>query len=84
MPSPKNSGYFLPLVSLPTLITGPGSYLTRNGATVIVEAVSARHDLRCFGHYENGVKDGWHKSGRILATSETANDIVSAVMASAF
>ena len=75
----KNSGYFLPLLGLPTIVTGPGTYLTRNGATVTIESASARNDLRCYGHYSSGVREGWHKSGRILATSETANDIVSAL-----
>ena len=75
----KNSGYFLPLLGLPTIISGPGRYLTRNGETVTIESASTRNDLRCYGHYYNGVREGWHKSGRVLATSQTANDIVGAL-----
>ena len=75
----KYAGYYLPLLTLPTIVTGPGSYLTRNGATVTIESASTRNDLRCYGAYSNGVREGWHKSGRILATSETANDIVGAL-----
>ena len=75
----KYAGYYLPLLTLPTIVTGPGSYLARCGATVTIESASTRNDLRCYGHYSSGVREGWHKSGRILATSQTANDIVSAV-----
>ena len=75
----KYAGYYLPLLTLPTIVTGPGTYLTRNGATVTIESASTRNDLRCYGAYSNGVREGWHKSGRILATSETANDIVGAL-----
>lgn len=72
------SAYFAPLVLLPTIITKPGKYLTRNGETVVVWEISTKHDLGCIGHYyQNGLPESWHKSGRIYATSETANDIVS-------
>ena len=75
----KYAGYYLPLLTLPTIVTGPGTYLTRIGATVTIESAATRNDLRCYGAYSNCVREGWHKSGRILATSETANDIVSAL-----
>jgi hypothetical protein len=74
-----NSAYYAPLVLLPAIVTEPGSYLTRCGETVTVTAVSIRHDHGCKGTYSNGVSEGWHKSGRIFAGQETANDIVKAV-----
>lgn len=72
----KTAAYFAPLVALPTLIGAPGSYITRDGKVVSVSAVSDRHDFGCVGTYHNGIRESWHRSGRILATSETANDIV--------
>ena len=74
--SKKTAAYFAPLVALPTLIGAPGSYVTRDGNIVSVRAGSDRHDFGCVGTYPNGIRESWHRSGRILATSETANDIV--------
>ena len=35
------------------------------------------HDFNCVGQYaSSGIAERWHKTGRIMATSETANDIV--------
>lgn len=72
------SAYFAPLVTKPVIIDTPGEYLTRGGETVIIDTVSARHDLGCKGTYADGVTDGWHKSGRLYADSECINDIVRA------
>ncbi len=72
----KTTAYFAPLIALPTLISAPGSYVTRDGKVVSVSAVSDHHDFGCIGTYHNGIRESWHRSGRILATSETANDIV--------
>lgn len=74
----SDKSYFAPLVNLPVLITTPGDYRTRSGELVSIETVSERHDFRCTGRYVSGPVDCWHKSGRLLATSETANDIVQA------
>ncbi len=73
-----SKGYFAPLVLLPVIITKPGFYQTRGGEKVRITKVSERHDFHCFGYYTNSCADTdcWHKSGRIFATSETANDIV--------
>lgn len=79
--SNKNAAYFAPLVSLPILISAPGLYVTRDGKVVSVSAVSDRHDFGCVGTYNNGTRESWHRSGRILATSETANDIIDQVAA---
>lgn len=74
-----NSAYFAPLVTLPTVIDGPGAYVTRCGETVLIDAASSKHCFGCRGVYENGgIADSWHRSGRILASRETANDIVRA------
>jgi hypothetical protein len=70
------SAYFWPLCLLPAVIAAPGQYRTRSGERVTVAQVSARHDFGCKGTYGNGVVERWHKSGRILATSETANDVI--------
>ncbi|MFL1449187.1 hypothetical protein ACI77O_12400 [Pseudomonas tritici] len=66
-----------PLIFLPVVITEPGEYLTRCGDTVTVATVSDRHDLNNKGSYNAcGTDDSWHKSGRILGSRETANDII--------
>ena len=70
------SAYFTSLVTLPTIITSPGQYRTRGGAVVTVSHVSTRPDFRCHGSYANGVRDGWHKSGRLYAGALSQNDIV--------
>jgi len=71
-----SSAYFAPFVSFPVVILAPGRYLTRCGETVTVDAVSSRHDFACVGAYDNGVRERWHKSGRLFAGRETANDII--------
>lgn len=71
-----SSAHFTPLVLKPIVIAEPGVYVTRCGEPVIVRAVSRRHNFGCVGHYLNGVAERWHKSGRIFAGTETANDIV--------
>lgn len=72
------SAYFVPLITLPVTIDEPGEYLTRGGDRVTIDRASTRHDYGCVGSYVKcGTADKWHKSGRILATSETPNDLVS-------
>lgn len=61
--SNKTAAYFAPLVSLPTLISAPDSYVTRDGKVVSVSAVSDRHDFGCVGTYSNGIRESWHRSG---------------------
>lgn len=69
--------YFGPLVTMPTIITEPGQYLTRSGELVEITKVSAFHEFACAGTYaEAARRDDWHKSGRLYATLECANDIV--------
>jgi len=70
------SAYFAPLVAAPTIIDKPGQYVTRCGETVSIHRVSAKHDFGCRGTYQNGIAEGWHRSGRIMACRETANDVV--------
>lgn len=71
--------YFLPLVNLPVIIDEPGKYVTRCGDVVTVTKVSSRHDINCHGYYGERykTKERWHKSGRLYATTESFNDIVS-------
>lgn len=74
------SAYFAPLVTLPRVITEPGRYLTRAGEIVTITVTSSKHDLGNAGYYEKcGTPDHWHHSGRIFASRETPNDIVSKV-----
>jgi hypothetical protein len=70
------SAYFASLVNRPVVIKEAGSYITRSGEVVQISMVSTNHNLGCKGTYSSGVSEAWHKSGRILSTSETANDIV--------
>jgi hypothetical protein len=57
----------------PTLVTGPGRYLTRGGAVVTVDSVEG---FKAFGLYENGPSEWWTVCGRTLPSYESPNDIV--------
>ncbi|MCF5374488.1 hypothetical protein [Pseudomonas syringae] len=72
--------YFYPLIFPPTVITEPGQYKTRCGEIVTVESTSAKHDFANRGFYgntESRIDESWHRSGRINASRQTTNDIVS-------
>lgn len=71
------SSCFASLVTLPTVIDGPGEYLTRSGEVVTIHTATPNHTFGCVGTYSDGVIDGWHKSGRVFAMRETINDIIS-------
>jgi hypothetical protein len=69
--------FFASLVALPDVITGPGQYVTRCGDIVTINSAggrAARFD--CFGAYSDGTRESWHRGGRIMASCQTANDIV--------
>ena len=68
--------YFIPLFFIPVIIDAPGEYITRCGEVVQVTQSSHRHNFGCIGTYSNNVREKWHKSGRIFATQESANDVV--------
>lgn len=70
---------FVPLVSLPNVITGAGSYITGGGELATVEEASKKQDFGCRGAYATGQAEGWHRSGRLFASRETNNDIVRVV-----
>jgi len=71
------SPYFVPLISLPDIITESADYLTRAGEVVVIGEISKRHEFACVGHYRDQNKsDFWHKSGRLYAGVESQNDIV--------
>lgn len=75
--------YFAPLVTLPTIITEPGQYITRCGETVTIDRTSSKHDFGNIGFYgidEATITECWHRSGRINATRETNNDVVGRVV----
>ena len=74
------SAYFAPLVLLPVVIDGAGQYRTRAGEVVAVYAASTGHNFGCCGTYPGGTAERWHKSGRLYAARECANDIIEKVM----
>ena len=71
-----NDSYFAPLVTLPAIVTHRGEYMTRSGETVRIDRITTMHDFGCCGVYADHTRECWHKSGRILASHETENDIV--------
>ena len=72
-----SAAWFCPFLSLPTVITVPGQYLTRGGEVVTVESTSTRHDFNNRGTYSTGQREGWHKTGRLYFGMLSNNDIVS-------
>lgn len=72
------SAAFASLVLLADVITTPGKYITRAGELVEVTEASTRHDFNCTGTYSNGIREGWHKSGRLYFGQQSPNDIVRA------
>jgi len=73
---------------LPTVITAPGSYVTRCGDLVTVTTLGMHvtgtykglKDGFAHGHYNHGeIKETWLASGRIWTNRECNNDIVRAV-----
>jgi hypothetical protein len=75
----SNQAYFVSLVVLPNVITGPGEYVTRCGELVTIVEVGGRAaKFECLGVYPNGPSERWHRSGRLLPSRETDNDIVRA------
>jgi hypothetical protein len=73
-----SSTYWAEFVTRPVIITEPGCYRTRGGDAVEITEVSReyRHQYGCVGTYPNGVRDRWHKSGRLYRYSLSLNDIV--------
>ncbi len=59
--------------TLPVIITEPGIYLTRCGERVAVTYVAGH---RAYGNYACGIKESWHKSGRLFPSTASTNDIV--------
>lgn len=70
------SAHFARLVFLPVIVHAPGQYITRQGEIVSVLVVSTAHNFGCRGHYPDGTREGWHKSGRLYHSIESQNDIV--------
>jgi len=78
-----SSAYYAPLVTMPTVIDGPGRYVTRCGETVVIDKtpeagpwVLRPHAHDCHGNYSTGQRDHWHRTGRIFAGQLCNNDIV--------
>jgi hypothetical protein len=61
-----------------SIIEAPGQYRTRAGECVEVETLRGRW---AYGAYPDGTRESWHRSGRILPSRVTGNDIVSEVRA---
>lgn len=74
----KTTTYFIPLFSKPAIIDGVGNYKTRCGETVAITMYTYKpqHAFDCHGKYSTGVRESWHRSGRLYAGIECANDIV--------
>lgn len=71
-------------ITLPVVIDGPGSYLTRGGDVVTVEQISSGlgfgYQNRAVGRYSNGTVEFWScRGGRVLPYYLSRNDIVSKV-----
>jgi len=74
--------------TLPLIVDGPGTYVTRGGDLVTVEAISTHRSYgyqnRADGHYSNGIRETWScRGGRVLPYGESCNDIVSKAAAGA-
>lgn len=80
---------FVPLNSLPTVITGPGEYITRNGGRATIYAIKPFPDPAYIGFSAKGSVwrifrgvfrprgyDIWHVSGRGYPVKESGRDIV--------
>lgn len=74
----KMTAYFHQLVLKPAIIDGVGNYKTRCGETVAITMYTYKpqHDFDCHGKYANGIRESWHRSGRLYADIECDNDIV--------
>lgn len=69
---------FVSVAGLPTLITGPGQYVTRCGEIVTVESVDRAYAFGRDGTYPGGPLESWHRTGRLFFGCESSNDIVRA------
>ena len=63
------------LITLPTIITAVGEYVTRNGEIVTVESID-NHSFSCSGRYSNDIDESWDKTGRLYPTTLSDNDII--------
>jgi hypothetical protein len=70
----RNANY----VVLPTIVTGPGEYVTRCGERVTINEVrpGRGEPYAAQGVYANGVEEAWDVSGRLYPTILSNNDIV--------
>jgi len=68
--------WFSAFVTMPTIITAPGKYVTRCGEVVTVEVAKQKHIFGCSGTYSTGQREEWHMTGRLMFDRETPNDIV--------
>lgn len=76
----KEAGEMASMVSLKQIIDSPGKYKTRSGETVTINRIDKRRDKSgmhsAYGQYENGTKETWDVSGRLLPSKTSNNDIV--------
>lgn len=71
--------YFTGLAVLPVIVTAPGLYVTREGLVVQVDVAGGKAAaFDCTGAYPNGVREHWHRSGRLYFGQPSCNDIVRA------
>lgn len=75
----NNAAYHMMHYTLPTVIDGPGEYVTRGGDTVTITRVSGN---RAEGKYSCGIAERWScRGGRVLPFYESRNDVVRRVKA---
>lgn len=67
--------YWIVSLSLkhPTLVTGPGRYVTHGGEVVTIDRVDSH---RAFGQYGDRTPEMWTRVGRVLPHYLSQNDIV--------
>jgi len=69
-------------ITLPRIVDGPGTYITRGGDLVTIERISTSRGFgyqnRADGSYSNGIAESWScRGGRVLPFYLSQNDIVS-------
>jgi hypothetical protein len=82
-------GYIAPLNELPTIIDGPGDYITRDGRRVTIHTIEPTKTLATTGFHAKGhiwrrvdsigrhpQYDTWHISGHYWTYGDLALDIV--------
>lgn len=68
------------LEALPTVIDGPGDYVTRAGGRIKISGPANKDGTQWWaGTYgpRHRIEDAWHCSGRVFRIGSSPNDVVS-------